>query len=81
MVRPIVLFLVHPPVLSSAPFGERTHGHSTRFVMVLPPPPLSKHGQGQKDNGHTGSSCLDKGGGGYMLVCLECFTKKSPNSQ
>ena len=24
------------------------------------PPPLSKHKQGQKDNGHTGSWCLDK---------------------
>ena len=25
-----------------------------------PPPPLRKHGQGQKNNGHTGSPCLDK---------------------
>ena len=24
------------------------------------PPPLSKNGHGQKNNGHTGSSCLDK---------------------
>ena len=24
------------------------------------PPPLRKHGQGQKNNGHTGSPCLDK---------------------
>ena len=28
--------------------------------MPPPPPSLSKHGQGQKNNGHTGSSCLDK---------------------
>ena len=25
-----------------------------------PPPPLRKRGQGQKNNGHTGSPCLDK---------------------
>ena len=24
------------------------------------PPPLRKHGQGQKNNGHTGSPCLGK---------------------
>ena len=29
------------------------------FFCTLPPP-LRKHGQGQKDNGHTGSPCLDK---------------------
>ena len=26
----------------------------------LPPPPLRKHGQGQKNNGHTESPCLGK---------------------
>ena len=29
-------------------------------LAMHPPPPLSKHGQGQKNNGHTGSLCLDK---------------------
>ena len=29
-------------------------------LEIVTPPPLSKHGQGQKNNGHTGSSCLDK---------------------
>ena len=27
---------------------------------IPPPPPLRKHGQGQKNNGRTGSPCLDK---------------------
>ena len=27
---------------------------------LYPPPPLRKHGQGQKNNGHTGSPCLGK---------------------
>ena len=35
--------------------------HGGAFVVdVLTPPPLRKHGQGQKNNGHTGSPCLDK---------------------
>ena len=29
-------------------------------MRVMYPPPLPKHGQGQKNNGHTGSPCLDK---------------------
>ena len=36
-----------------------TDGKSS-VVSVLPPPPLRKDGQGQKNNGHTGSPCLDK---------------------
>ena len=26
--------------------------------MLYPPPPLSKHGPSQKNNGHTGSLCI-----------------------
>ena len=33
--------------------------HSATVLYFLPPP-LSKHSQGQKNNSHTGSSCLDK---------------------
>ena len=38
------------------------HGKSptSRNAIPTPPPPLRKHGQGQKNNGHTGSPCLDK---------------------
>ena len=32
--------------------------HSTELGTL--PPPLRKHGQGQKNNGHTGSPCVDK---------------------
>ena len=38
---------------------EPTEGCS-RGIKLPSPPPLRKHGQGQKNNGHTGSQCLDK---------------------
>ena len=43
-----------PVVENSRLFAQRT------VRPLTPPPPPSKHGQGQKNNGHTGPPCLDK---------------------
>ena len=43
--------------------NRETAKHAHQGLKLLPtPPPLRKHGQGQKNNGHTGSWCLDKPG-------------------
>ena len=59
---------------ASLPCGRRDGGYPPLWSAGhrLYPPPLRKHGQGQKNNGHTGSPCLHKpvlaqGGGGYIL--------------
>ena len=53
------------------------YGKNDRTVCTLCnvyTPPLSKHGQGQKNNGHTGSSCLDK-----PMLARTAQHKKTPH--
>ena len=68
-LRPLLHEHHHDPRAYVTPSPRRTRTSHPRCNP--PPPPLTKHSQGQKNNGHTGSSCLGKS----VLAC-NCDTKK-----